>query len=170
MDWIEGSYTLRARKPYGDPLEAHPPGGRRLYRELLIVLKQTALRVRRMKKKTSNKSASDENEKVRRAARKKKSNEVSSEGSLPSSLTAEVAMARSADDAAEAAGQSGDVQGISNIAEADAESVAELLEDGQALEAEVISGVEDAPDEREVPARGRIEDESPHSFDERNKI
>jgi hypothetical protein len=74
------------------------------------------------------------------------------------------------DDASESAGQSGDIQGISNIAEADPESVEELLEDGQALEAEVVSGVEDARDEKEVPARGRIEDEPPHSFDERNKI
>lgn len=75
------------------------------------------------------------------------------------------------DDASERAGQSGDVQGISNIAEADPESVEELLEDGQALEAEVVSGVEDARDEKEVPSRGRLEDEeTPHSFHERNKI
>ncbi len=44
------------------------------------------------------------------------------------------------------AGQSGDTQGLSDVAEADGESVRELLEAGQAFEAEAIGGVEDAPD------------------------
>ena len=46
----------------------------------------------------------------------------------------------------ETAGQSGDTQGLSNLAEADSESVQELVEEGQFFEAEVISGVENAPD------------------------
>jgi len=45
-----------------------------------------------------------------------------------------------------AAGQSGDLQGLSNIADADSESVEQLVEEGQAMEAEAIAGVEDAPD------------------------
>jgi hypothetical protein len=44
------------------------------------------------------------------------------------------------------AGQSGDTQGLSDVAEAGSESVEELIEEGQAFEAEAISGVEDAPD------------------------
>jgi hypothetical protein len=44
------------------------------------------------------------------------------------------------------AGQSGDIQGLSDLAEADSESVVELLEEGQYLEAEAVSGVENAPD------------------------
>ena len=44
------------------------------------------------------------------------------------------------------AGQSGDTKGLSNVAEAGSESVEELIEEGQAFEAEVISGVENAPD------------------------
>jgi hypothetical protein len=44
------------------------------------------------------------------------------------------------------AGQSGDTQGLSDDAEAGSESVLELIEEGQSFEAEVISGVEDAPD------------------------
>jgi len=44
------------------------------------------------------------------------------------------------------AGQSGDTQGLSNVAEAGSESVEELVEEGQFFEAEAISGVEDAPD------------------------
>ena len=44
------------------------------------------------------------------------------------------------------AGQSGDIQGLSKVAEAGSGSVEELAEAGQSFEAEVISGVEDAPD------------------------
>ena len=40
-----------------------------------------------------------------------------------------------------AAGQSGDLQGLSEVADADSESVEELVEEGQALEADVIAGV-----------------------------
>ncbi len=43
-------------------------------------------------------------------------------------------------------GQSGDTQGLPDQAEAGSESVKELLEEGQSFEAEVIMGVEDAPD------------------------
>jgi hypothetical protein len=128
-----------------------------------------------MKKKNSKskKSAVSTKASVRHASRRKKANEVSSDTSLQSSLTSDVGFAPTFDDNSESAGQAGDVQGISNIAEADPESVEELLEDGQALEAEVVSGVEDARDEREVPSRGRLEDEPPrppHPFGERNKI
>jgi hypothetical protein len=45
-----------------------------------------------------------------------------------------------------AAGQSGDVQGLSESEGADSESVSELAEEGQDYEAEVVSGVENAPD------------------------
>ena len=48
--------------------------------------------------------------------------------------------------------KSGDLQGLSNIQAADSESVDELLEQGNAFEAEVVKGVEDAEsaDEGEV--------------------
>jgi hypothetical protein len=45
-----------------------------------------------------------------------------------------------------APGQSGDLQGLSNIADADSESVEELVEEGHAIEADAVAGVEDAPD------------------------
>jgi hypothetical protein len=47
---------------------------------------------------------------------------------------------------ARSGGQSGDLQGLSNSAGADSESVDELLEEGNAFEAEVVEGVENAPD------------------------
>jgi hypothetical protein len=41
-------------------------------------------------------------------------------------------------------GQSGDLQGLSNLEGADSESVVELLEEGNAFEAAVVAGVENA--------------------------
>jgi hypothetical protein len=48
--------------------------------------------------------------------------------------------------------QSGDLQGLSNVEGADSESVGELLEEGNAFEADVVTGVEGAgnADEKEV--------------------
>jgi len=62
---------------------------------------------------------------------------------------------------ADSGGQSGDLQGISRRESADSESVEELLEEGQSLEAEAISGVENAldPDESEVVTHEVPEDE-----------
>lgn len=44
----------------------------------------------------------------------------------------------------DAAGQSGDIQQLPDAADADSESVEELLEEGNAFEADVVEGVEDA--------------------------
>ena len=49
--------------------------------------------------------------------------------------------------------QSGDLQGLSNIQSADSESVDELLEEGNAFEADVVKGVEDAEDADEGEVR-----------------
>ena len=49
--------------------------------------------------------------------------------------------------------QSGDLQGLSNVQGADSESVDELLEQGNAFEAEVVKGVEDAGDAEEGEVR-----------------
>jgi hypothetical protein len=50
-------------------------------------------------------------------------------------------------------GQSGDGQGLSPVADADTESVEELVDTGQAFEADVVSGVEDAADHPEQAVR-----------------
>ena len=67
-----------------------------------------------------------------------------------------------------AAGQSGDVQGLSRKAVVDSESVEELIEEGQAREAAAISGVEDAldPDQAEVHTRQVPEDDVPEEYTE----
>ncbi len=54
---------------------------------------------------------------------------------------------------ARAGEQSGDLQGLSNIQRADSESVDELLEEGNAFEADVVKGVEDADDAEEGEVR-----------------
>ena len=69
-------------------------------------------------------------------------------------------------DPADSAGQSGDTQGLPDIAEAGSESVAELVEEGQFFEAEAIGGVEDAPDPdvAEVHTRQMLEDDVPSEY------
>ena len=65
-----------------------------------------------------------------------------------------------------AAGQSGDLEGLSATAGADSESVEELAEEGQNFEAEVIYGVEGAPDpdEAEVTTHEVPEDDIPAEY------
>ena len=64
------------------------------------------------------------------------------------------------------AGQSGDTQGLPDVAEAGPESVEELVEEGQSFEAEVIGGVEDAPDAdiAEVHTKQVPEDDVPLEY------
>jgi len=64
------------------------------------------------------------------------------------------------------AGQSGDTQGLSDVAEAGSESVEELVEEGQSFEAEVTGGVEDAPDPdvAEVHTKQVAEDDVPSEY------
>ena len=66
----------------------------------------------------------------------------------------------------EAGGQSGDTEGLSRAELADSESVEELLEEGQAFEAGVISGVENAPDADKGGVRTRQvpEDDVPQEY------
>jgi len=63
----------------------------------------------------------------------------------------------------EAGGQAGDLQGLSREEDVDTESVEELVEEGQAFEADVINGVENAPDADQGPVRthDRTEDDIP---------
>lgn len=66
----------------------------------------------------------------------------------------------------DSAGQSGDAQGLSEVAEANEESVEELAESDQAMESSVVDGVEDAGDHPERPTHtheeyGRPDDAPP---------
>jgi hypothetical protein len=70
---------------------------------------------------------------------------------------------------AQSGGQSGSLQGISNSAHADSESVDELIEEGNAFEAGVVKGVEDAldPDQGEVHTHEEPQDDVPGEYDEK---
>jgi hypothetical protein len=72
---------------------------------------------------------------------------------------------------ARSGGQSGDLQGLSNREGADSESVDELLEEGNAFEAEVVKGVEDVPDadEGEVRTHEVPEDDVPDEYLEKDE-
>jgi|HubBroStandDraft_2_1064218.scaffolds.fasta_scaffold101724_2 hypothetical protein len=67
---------------------------------------------------------------------------------------------------ANSAGQSGDLQGLSNSASADSESVDELLEEGNAFEAEIVEGVQNVPDadRGEIRTREVPEDDVPAEY------
>jgi hypothetical protein len=62
--------------------------------------------------------------------------------------------------------QGGDTQGLSPVADATFESVKELVEEGQYLEAEVVDGVENAPtsDQGEVKTKEVPEDDVPPEY------
>ena len=66
----------------------------------------------------------------------------------------------------EAGGQSGDTEGLSRAELADSESVEELLEEGQAFEAGVVRGVENAPGPEKGGVRTRQvpEDDVPQEY------
>lgn len=71
----------------------------------------------------------------------------------------------------DSAGQSGDSQRLSSVADAADLSVQELAEDDQALEAGIVEGVEDAADHPERPVHthleyGRPDDLPPRDPDE----
>jgi len=65
-----------------------------------------------------------------------------------------------------AGGQAGNLQGLSNTAAADSESVDELLEEGNAFEAEAVKGVQDAPDadQGEIRTHEVPEDDVPEEY------
>jgi hypothetical protein len=67
---------------------------------------------------------------------------------------------------ARSGGQAGDVQGLSGVEGAASESVEELLEEGNAFEAEIVKGVEDAEnaDEIEVETHEVPEDDVPEEY------
>ena len=68
-------------------------------------------------------------------------------------------------------GQSGDLQGLSSREGADSESVDELLEEGNAFEAEAVKGVQDAgnADEGEVRTHEVPQDDVPGEYRDKDE-
>jgi hypothetical protein len=65
----------------------------------------------------------------------------------------------------------GDLQGISIVEDVDSESADELLEEGQAFEAGIVSGVEKAgnAEESEVVTHEVLEDDVPKEYDDEDR-
>jgi len=65
----------------------------------------------------------------------------------------------------------GDFGGVSTVESVDSESADELLEEGQAFEAGIVSGVEDAPDADQGPVKTREvpEDDVPEEYDDKDR-
>src|SRR5271169_1245015 len=92
-------------------------------------------------------------------------------GSEENPLPEEAAMEGGGDESAtgpDSAGESGDVEGLSNEPEASSDSVEDLVESGQYFEAEVVEGIENAPlaDEAEVTTHERPAGENENVSDE----
>jgi len=64
------------------------------------------------------------------------------------------------------AGQSGDTQGLPDVAEADSESVEELVEEGQYAEADLILGMEETErgDPKPLKTKQRPQDDVPTEY------
>ena len=58
-----------------------------------------------------------------------------------------------------AAGQSGDLQGLAREADADSQSVEELVEEGQTHEADVVSAIENAPEPDQGEVHTHLDDD-----------
>src|ERR1700677_2761513 len=91
------------------------------------VAKKKASKTSKKKKATGAKTASAPDNRTRKRSQERR----------PPAFSREMSRPRSGE-------QSGDLQGLSDIEGADSESVDELLEEGNAFEAGVVGGVEDA--------------------------
>jgi hypothetical protein len=135
------------------------------------------------RKKATSKKASSKNSKkkalkkkpvVKKSSRKKKSirskSSVRRNTSAPAGRTSEVNSGMVTQGrrglGPAAGGQSGDIQGLPRDEDVDTESVEELVEEGQALEAGYVSGVENAPDadQGEIRTRELPEDDVPDEY------
>ena len=109
------------------------------------------------KKKLTKKKASKKRASIARTASKRRKPQPKRVQRLQSSWEDEVPVSGR---------ESGDLQGLSSSAEADSESVDELMEEGNAFEASAIAGVEEAGDEgtREVHTHEVPEDDVPEEY------
>jgi len=115
-----------------------------------LKVKKTAVQTRAVGKKTAGTKAA--------SAPRKRGRDKGQSANIESFAPEEVR--------ARSAGQSGDLQGLSDAASADSQSVDELIEEGNAFEAEVVAGVEaaDRDDEDEVRTHEVPEDDVPDEY------
>jgi hypothetical protein len=131
--------------------------------------KQTKFRKARSRKAASKKSAAKIAAPSNKASSRKKKT-LKKNKSRGKSDNVETVVFQPKGLGSRSGGQSGDLQGLSNREGADSESVDELLEEGNAFEAEVVKGVEDVPDadEGEVRTHEVPEDDVPDEYLEKD--
>ena len=131
----------------------------------VVVHKKPAAKKAALRKKAAKKAAAKKPVAKKKASSKKKSTRSSGSASNQSSPNPAAFSSRRGL-GPESAGQSGDTQGLSRSEYVDSESVEELMEEGQYMEAEAVSGVENAPDadEGEVHTREVPEDDVPEEY------
>ncbi len=117
-------------------------------------------------KKPALKKASTEPKSAQKKRTAKKKTPVAKKKALRGRSSASTAQFVRETRSARSGEQSGDLQGVSRRESADSESVDELLEEGNAFEAEVVQGVEDAGDdaEQEVRTHEVPEDDVPEEY------
>jgi hypothetical protein len=108
------------------------------------------------KRSTKRKTSANKSKKKKAAQRRSVARERSSVARATSGKIARAGSGR----------QAGDLQGLSTIAGADSESVGELLEEGNAFEADAVMGVEASEDEdpKEVRTHEVLEDDVPGEY------
>jgi hypothetical protein len=92
------------------------------------------------------------------------------QATLGSQSVETVQLKRGARAAAAGAG-GGDFGGVSEVEDAESESPAELLEEGQTFEAGIVTGVEDAPDpdQDEVRTHEVAQDDVPEEYEDKDR-
>ncbi len=107
---------------------------------------------------------------AKKAIKKKKSKKTSSKASPASGKKTPIRRAQplepSRKERAASARQSPDLEGLSRVAQANSESVDELVEEGNIFEAGAVAGVEEADDQdtREVHTHEVPEDDVPDEY------
>jgi outer membrane biosynthesis protein TonB len=107
---------------------------------------------------------------AKKKSAKKKSTSAARSGRGRREVTSPIPITSRRGLGAASGGQSGDTQGLSRREFDDSESVEELMEEGQYMEAEALSGVENArdADQGEVRTRQFPEDDVPEEYQERD--
>jgi histone H1/5 len=135
------------------------PAAKKLIKKKPVAKKKTAA-----KKTVAKKAAAKKPMAKKKAPAKKKSAGRKSASRQSSPIPISISSRRGL--GPESGGQSGDTQGLSRRENVDSESVEELMEEGQYMEAEAVSGVENAPDadEGEVRTKQFSEDDVPEEY------
>ena len=141
----------KSRKKQAKPKKAAPK--KKLARKKLATKKAPA------KKAAKRKAAGKATTARKKAVAPRKKTRRKSERSYPVTF-------RRGPSGSGSAGQSGDSQGLSRVEDVDSESVNELIEEGNAFEADVVQGVTDAgnADEEEVHTHEVPEDDVPGEY------